>query len=173
MNKHVIINGESLYDVCISVYGNLEALPTLLADNPIITSWSMDISPLAGQVLLYDEALYNILPAQVKASKNISSSTKYLTGQDRQSIYDIAILSYGSFDQLVKLVTENNYTLQDLDANRKLFAFDSKLTQNQNLYNYLNKLAPAKPATLYDERVRAVWDGDFVIWDGAYILTWD
>lgn len=152
MNKHVIIYGENIYDVCIAVYGNLEALPTLMKDNPILTSWSMDLAPLAGQVLLYDESLYNTLPAQVNATAKISSTIKYYTGQNRQSIYDVLMLTYGSFDNLLKLVQENGASLLELNANMKSFTFDSKLTQNQNLFIYLNNLAPAKPATLYLER---------------------
>ncbi len=165
MESKVIISGENLQDICIAVYGNLEAMGDLIKDNPILTSWTMDIEPLAGQSLIYDPAKFNILPSQVQAAAKIESSIKNIVGQFGQSIYDILMLTYASFDNFSKLITDNNLTA--INTNGLTITYDTKLLQNKELNRYMNNLAPAKASSLVEDI------GYLLLEDGGYLLLED
>lgn len=166
MESRIIISGENLQDICIAVYGNLEAMGDLIKDNPILTSWTMNIEPLAGQSLIYDPAKFNILPSQVQAASKIESSIKNIVGQFGQSIYDIIMLTYASFDNFSKLITDNNLT--GINTNGLTIAYDTKLTQSKELNRYMLNLAPAKVASLVEEQ-----KGFILLENGFYLLQED
>ena len=54
MQNYNSANGQSLLDVCLSVYGTLDYLYKLMVDNNIN---GVDYEPVTGQVFVYDDSL--------------------------------------------------------------------------------------------------------------------
>lgn len=54
MQNYNSANGQSLLDVCLSVYGTLDYLYKLIVDNNIN---GVDYEPTTGQVFVYDDSL--------------------------------------------------------------------------------------------------------------------
>lgn len=54
MQNYNSVNGQSLLDVCLSVYGTLDYLYKLIVDNNIN---GVDYEPSTGQVFVYDDSL--------------------------------------------------------------------------------------------------------------------
>lgn len=147
-STYKVIQGQNLYDVCVQLYGNLSRLYQLISDNTFIDSWSYQLQ--GGEEVLYHPELYNIIPREVYASAEIASTTTSITGQDRQSIYDILILSYGRMEDLMKLLQANGISNADIvEANEKTFIFDKSEIDDIQQYNALTKIARKKLATLY------------------------
>ena len=49
-----------------------------------------------------------------------------------QSIYDICLMTYGTFDYLFKLVSENLTSIEDVIVSGKIFTWDTTLSINPN-----------------------------------------
>ena len=134
-----VIQGQSLYDVCVQLYGNITALGQLLADNPFIDSWSYELQ--GGEIIVYDENLFNLNPNQITASAAIPSSIATITGQDGQNIYDILAFTYGTFDNLLELLIDSNIdSVDNVAASQIIFTFDKSKIPNVQAYEKLAKI---------------------------------
>lgn len=54
MNNYYATMGQSLYDICLNVYGSLDYLLKLMLDNNIT---ALSYMPLSGQQFVYDTTL--------------------------------------------------------------------------------------------------------------------
>lgn len=166
-STYKVIQGQNLYDVCVQVYGNLSRLYQLMSDNAFIDSWSYELQ--GGEEVLYYPELYNIIPREVYASAEVASTMTSITGQDRQSIYDILILSYGRMEDLMKLLQANGISSADMvEANEKTFIFDKSEINDLQQYNTLTKIARNRLATL--DSVYSTY-GQFILMESSgYVL---
>ena len=135
MSEYRVIKGQSIDDVCIVVYGNLERLPKLLIDNPFIDSYTYVFQ--GGELINYDANLYKLPPRSITASATIASTLKTKQGQSMQNIFDILIQTYGRMDDLLMLMVDSNQNaFGDMSANGKIFNFDeSKIQDLINMQN--------------------------------------
>lgn len=83
MQNYNSANGQSLLDVCLSVYGTLDYLYKLIVDNNII---GVDYEPTTGQVFVYDDSLTVNSNAFQKRSV-----AKYSTLYNADSVADFGI----------------------------------------------------------------------------------
>lgn len=67
------VNGQSLYDVCLCVYGSLNYMLKLIKDNNIA---NIDHKPVSGDVFVYDETIN-------ANTSNRSSLSQYATANQR------------------------------------------------------------------------------------------
>ena len=138
-STYKVIQGQNLYDVCVQLYGNISALGQLLANNSFIDSWSYSLT--GGEVIVYDENLFNINPFQITASAAIPSTIATITGQGGQNIYDMLVLSYGTFDKLMQFLIDSGIdSVDDVNASGKIFTFDKSEIPNVQTYEKLAKI---------------------------------
>lgn len=83
MQNYNSVNGQSLLDVCLSVYGTLDYLYKLIVDNNIS---GVDYDPTTGQVFVYDDSLTVNSNAFQKRSV-----AKYSTLYNADSVADFGI----------------------------------------------------------------------------------
>lgn len=83
MQNYNSANGQSLLDVCLSVYGTLDYLYKLIVDNNIS---GVDYDPTTGQVFVYDDSLTVNSNAFQKRSV-----AKYSTLYNADSVADFGI----------------------------------------------------------------------------------
>lgn len=83
MQNYNSVNGQSLLDVCLSVYGTLDYLYKLIVDNNIN---GVDYEPSTGQVFVYDDSLTVNSNAFQKRSV-----AKYSTLYKSNSVLDFGI----------------------------------------------------------------------------------
>ena len=76
--------------------------------------------------------------------------------QQGQSIYDVCAQTYGTMEQLTKLMTDNGIDNYDQDCNQILFSYDTDLVDNGalNNYNANNGIIYATPYKIPTENVR-------------------
>lgn len=68
------------------------------------------------------------------------------TAVDNSTIWDVCLNTYGSLDEIVKLMTDNNFpNVNTYPSNGQVFFFDDTLVEDQN--NLQSNLAPKKFAT--------------------------
>lgn len=83
MQNYNSVNGQSMLDVCLSVYGTLDYLYKLIIDNNIS---GVDYEPTTGQVFVYDDSLTVNSNAFQKRSV-----AKYSTLYNADSVVDFGI----------------------------------------------------------------------------------
>lgn len=83
MQNYNSVNGQSLLDVCLSVYGTLDYLYKLIVDNNIS---GVDYEPTTGQGFVYDDSLTVNSNAFQKRSV-----AKYSTLYNADSVADFGI----------------------------------------------------------------------------------
>lgn len=54
MQNYSSVNGQSILDICLSVYGTLDCLYKLIVDNNIS---GVDYVPITGQLFSYDDSI--------------------------------------------------------------------------------------------------------------------
>ena len=73
IQNYSAVLGQSILDVCLQVYGTLDLLYKLIQDSGID---SINVSPLSGQIFVYDDALAT---DQAQINKNFQSGIVYAT----------------------------------------------------------------------------------------------
>lgn len=126
--------------MCIAVYGNMEALSTLINDNAFLNSYSYAL--VGGETIFYNPNLYRVNPRQITATATIASTIKTKQGQSMQNIFDILIQTYGRMDDLLMLMNESGFaSFGDYSANGKTFTFDESKIQDLLMYAKLKKIS--------------------------------
>lgn len=133
----VLREGNTIYDALLKTYG-LDYAYKLIQENNIP---SINSAFLSGEIINYDET-FQIpkIPDVAQTSKGISSSIKSLTGKEGQSIYDLALMSYGSFDNILKLIQDSQIdSLNESEFYRKSVSYDENFIVDNIYYNKIIK----------------------------------
>lgn len=128
----------SVMDLVSQLYGDLDLVTRLLTDNPIITSVNMDLTPLIGQPVKYDDALSNFVPPSLHFLPPVTDpNIGVITALLGQSLYDICLMTYGTLDLLYQLILDNEIDgVNSLDIAQMAFNFDISKIKNAALFNF-------------------------------------
>lgn len=113
MDTIIVLHDQTIYDIAVNVYGNIQGVFWLMQDNPtLIPDLDTDLAP--GTVLKIDVSRKKAILTS-KAIPTPALPTKYLYDKvtNGQTIYDRAMQDYGSVDAIFDVI--NNLVLSSLD----------------------------------------------------------
>lgn len=167
-----VLDGQSIFDVLLNTYNSFELAGKLLQDNNLTPNFNF--SNASGLQLVWDEKLKVSSPVTIiSKAKPEPSAISYITAVEGQSIYDLVLMTYGDLSYTYRFINDNKISnINDADLRGKTYFWNNTLNQNVQFKKWLtaNKKVIVSLEGLTG---RIVWDGEFVIWDGTYILTWD
>ncbi len=135
-----IKSNQTIYDISLNSLGGFDNLFYLIENNPILPSIDADLNSLAGGILIYDDIYYQIPAPRLNIKNNVVNNIITVVGNEQQSIYDLCLMKYGSFDNLYKSVTDskllstNNPSVSFVVCN-----FDSSIVANNGLVSAIKK----------------------------------
>jgi hypothetical protein len=155
-------NGETLQDVCIKLYGSLEYQTKLMSDNGINL-----YDDITGESLVYDPTIILTLPKAIQSNTTKDTTQLSVVGIDRQSVFDIAIQSHGSLENIVSLLNSNGLTFSDMNnVKQKEFIYYTTDVKNYPLYNFMQNLGTSAGSVI----TKIVAGGSF---NNAFDLSFD
>lgn len=111
MDAYKPLQGETIYDIAIKLYGDMTlGLSELLSNNEI----DLDSSDLSGLTLYYDPTATRSYPRIPIVEVN-GSVVQYVTSEG-QSVYDLAIQLYGSLDAGLPVLLSKGFSLNQFVA---------------------------------------------------------
>jgi hypothetical protein len=131
--EYKIKSGETIYDIAVKALNGLDNLVYIIADNPDkIVSIDDDLNLLAADVILIDDSYYQKTTPGLSLNQGDLATTTKVKGVDQQSALDICLEVYGTLDNYVKVLTDNDFS--NSDSQSVLFkecTFDlSRITDN-------------------------------------------
>lgn len=154
MKEYKTLDGQDIFDIAVSLYGSASYVYKLAKDN------SISINDVLPEYLVYDETVKDTVlsPLVVSAELDTNLNQTYYPA-DNQSIFDLCLMTNGSFDGLVELVkgstiesinkkitVSDRFTYQDskndikryLALTKRVFAFGvakvSRLREHDNSF---------------------------------------
>jgi hypothetical protein len=145
--EYQVKEGQSIYDVAVATYGAASFAVKLLKDNPLIFP---DINTVNVGTVQYDESLViRVIPGVQLVSDAVPSGARSITGQENQSIFDLALLTVGTIDRVVEMVRNaDRKPLSYLAANGRVFPFNLNSVSDINLYLFLKRLGTSIGGTI-------------------------
>lgn len=96
------------------------------------------------------------------------------TGSEGQSIYDVNLMYYSGFDNVVKFCKDNGINgLNDLNVSGKKLLFDTNLNSQLATTDVINNRGLVFVTGVYLEDVRITDDGSVRITDEGYLRVTD
>lgn len=162
-----IDSGKSIYDYSMALYGGFDNIIDLIKLNPSLINMDCDASFLVdesgnyvldefgnriitgiggfdkfvGQSLSYDSNVYspNVPQIGTYVSREVNP-IKSISVKDGQSIYDIALMAYGGFDQVVKLFEDSGIlSINQTNLKGEVCNFDSTVATDYSLRDVIQK----------------------------------
>ena len=95
--------GQSIFDISIQEYGKPEGILLIIEDNNL----NVDADLIAGQTLKIQDApdFTNIV---VETINNDDKATTKVVAEFGQSLWDLAVQSYGNIESIMLLIEDNN-----------------------------------------------------------------
>ena len=154
--------GETLQDVTVKLYGSLDYQIKLMSDNGVNL-----YDDLTGISLIYDTTIITAIPKTIQSNTTIDNTKLNIIGIDRQSIFDIAIQSHGTLENIVALLDYNGHSLNDMNnVKQKKFIYYTTDIKNYPLYNFMQNLGTSAGSVL----TNVIAGGSF---NGAFDISFD
>lgn len=94
---------------------------------------------ISGKEIYYDETK-KYVPDLTPVVKEAESNIETIVGTDSQSIFDIALMTYGSSEFLIKLLQDSNIdSINTRSVYGNSFNYDKNLISDQGVYNHVRK----------------------------------
>ena len=141
MNNVQVKLGQSIYDLMLATYGLLELTYKLIQENANITSLDFDFDANPNETIEYDNTFVVSVPAQLDRSSTVTEVTEAsINTVDRQTLFDLCLMSYGNLENLYKLIADNSIsTVDEVNLNGRVITFDKTLISDNIVYNWINK----------------------------------
>lgn len=141
----LVIPNFSVVEMVSFLYQDLNLISQFLLDNPNIGQYGVDanLDLFTGDQVSYDPALSNFTPAPLSFTPPPQQvTTGSVTGQFGISIYDLTLQSYGSLDELAKLMVDNFVGgVDDPNIDRSMiYTLQLAQSQQMNKYNAFNSI---------------------------------
>lgn len=130
--------GQSIYDVVIGVYGSIDHFAQLLTENAELATVAYTLTDASAIDIEYDaDVVKNKPPVIYRPSASTTTTLRTYNGQDGQSVYDVAMMTYGSLDRLIELISDSSFgSTNNTNLGGVGFTFDSSKKADQLLqYN--------------------------------------
>jgi hypothetical protein len=159
-----VLDGETLQDVSVKLYGSIEYQYLLLNDNNINISTN-----ISGLTLKYNDSLISFVPNNVQANNVISTTQNSVIGVDGQSIFDVAIQTQGTMENVIELMDSNNIDFLTLNSVKsKLIIYYENKIKNRLIYNFMQNLGTSAGSTITHKVGGGSFNGSF---NGSYDST--
>ena len=141
MNNVQVKLGQSIYDLMLATYGSLELTYKLIQENSNITSLDFDFDANPNEIIEYDNTYVVVIPVQLKRNAIIVEvSEGSISTVDRQTLFDLCLMSYGNLENLYKLIVDNSIsTVDEVNLNGRVLIFEKTFINDNILYNWVNK----------------------------------
>lgn len=136
-----ISNGQDIFDAVINTYGNLDLTYKLIQENPIIENIDVDLNTLPNLSVVWDEIFDVPPPAQIDSPKEVAPNfISKITAVQGQTLFDIGLMSYGTLDNLMKLLQDSQIDNPNSDnIAGHVFTFDNReIVDYQIFKNYIS-----------------------------------
>lgn len=131
--------GQTIFDIVLATYGQLEYTLKLVQDNPFIESLDYDFDANPGAVISWDENF--VIPAPPETDRNSDVSINeiaFIIATNGQSIYDLCLMTYGDLKYLYKLIQDNDIiSPNDTNLSGKKITFNPTLIQDIGFYKHI------------------------------------
>lgn len=147
MASYRVLDGMSIFDVAINTYGNASFAVQLLQDNPTnFPDWNTIIP---GDVFFDETQIVKIVPGIQLTADAVDDGQRSIKGIANQSIFDVAMVTYGTIDKVVELIRDSdNLPLSYILADDRTFYFNLNKTSDINLYIFLSRPGTAVGGTI-------------------------
>lgn len=136
MSNYVAKANQSIFDICLSTYGGFDEIIKLCSDSNITDNSQPSYF---NQSFSFDPALVQPLPTFSIPIVVQASTIKIFTGKNNQSIFDVAIQTYGNMDNIVKLCMDSGIDgFADATYFQKLFTYDASLISDSTVSDNVN-----------------------------------
>lgn len=135
-----IKSNQSIYDVALNSLGGFDNLFYLINNNPVLPNINADLDDYVSDSLSFDDVYYQIPSPRLYLKNNVISNISSVIGQEQQSIYDLCLMRYGSFDNLYRTVTDSKIvSLNNPSVNSVSCNFDSTIVVNNGIVSAIKK----------------------------------
>lgn len=134
--------GQSLYDIAIIMYGSIDYLYKVISDNEgVITNADFDFEANPNTTLVYDDDyVLDKVPTPLNQKSQVnSSSIETIKAIGAQTIFDIALMTYGNMDLIYKLITDSGLNSNVFKGNLIGLSFNFDKNKVKNVL-YANNL---------------------------------
>jgi len=141
LETHRTSQGQSVYDVVMSVYGSLDYIGQLLTENSNLAAIAYTLTDEPAVDIEYDaDVIRNKPPVIFRTTTSEETTTQTYRAMDGQSVYDVALMTYGSLDRLIELVNDSGFgSTNNTNLGGAGFTFDSSKKADQLLEFSINK----------------------------------
>lgn len=113
MREYIVRDNQDIFAIAVEVYGESSYAYNLANDNGILIN-----DTLTGLVLEYDETVKQTVLSPLVVTVVTNNLQQTYFPRDNQSIFDVALMTNGGFEDLVELV--RNSTLAGINSTIKL-----------------------------------------------------
>lgn len=137
--QYKVIQEQNIFDLVLSFYGTMDEVYGFIKANPGLDNIDYDFESNPNTVVNYDASFVISTPSEISITQKESDSTiKSIKALEVQNLFDICLMTYGSFDYMYKLLQDNNIDSLNLGhIERKMFTYDSSLTIDNIYYNHI------------------------------------
>ena len=171
VKDHKVLENQNIFDVANITLGGFDNIYVgLIQQNENIIDF--DLNSIATENIKFDDLYFSSSTIQIQLNVPNQSTIKEYVGLENQSIYDVALMKYGSLESIYELIQKNNLiSINELSVAFKNLIFEDTKVVNLSLVKNINKKAYVF-GTLQEGGGNFVWDGSFVIWDGTSKLIY-
>jgi len=157
LKEYKVLNGETIQDVTVKLYGSIDYQFLLISQNNI--SISTDITDL---ILKYDDSIITTIPNNIQANNAISTTQNSVLGVEGQSIFDVAIQTQGTMDNVIELMDSNNISFIQLNSvkSKVIIYYENKI-KNRLIYNFMQNLGTSAGSTITQNVGGGSFNGSF------------
>lgn len=115
---HKVLENQNIFDVANITLGGFDNIYVgLIQQNSNITSIDFDLNTIATENINFDDLYFSSSTIQLQLNVPKQATQKQYVGLENQSIYDMALMKYGSLENIYDLIQKNNLiSINEIDV---------------------------------------------------------
>ena len=164
MSYYTITYGETLIDVSTKLFGDASYVFNLIGWNSSLVG--IDDTDLQGIEIYYEPIIRSGFKSVVTSD---IIPLKSVTIKQGQSIFDLSLQLFGTTERIFEIVDFTGVDGIDSEIVGKSFSY---VYENKDVPTFLNAKGINLTTATLTESGDFVWDGTYIIWDGANKLVY-
>lgn len=138
---HKVLENQNIFDVANITLGGFDNIYVgLIQQNSNITSIDFDLNTIATENINFDDLYFSSSTIQLQLNVPKQATQKQYVGLENQSIYDMALMKYGSLENIYDLIQKNNLiSINEIDVAFKNLIFEDTKVVNLSLTKSITK----------------------------------
>lgn len=133
-------SSQTIYDIALKLYGDFNSIVSLLQLNPQIGSADFDFSVSFQQTIQYNSSIVATPPKSLFSQATETKKLSTIRAVYGQSIYDVCLMTYTTFDNLALLITNSKLSgVNDLNVNKTSFTYAIQDQSDKLVSSIINK----------------------------------